>query len=151
MKLFLNYIYPGEGQVPISLPKPIDTDDSSILAWLYSMVEESFPDVIFFFTTMSTDIWDSEEISLPNQETTYSRCGQPQSCEWHPVQGVCDNTPKDGRAVIPIWVSAPWLEGGKPFRVDPTGLDVFLRTEEWVTSYAVNAYPSAIYFFAEDA
>lgn len=49
----LNYIFP-DGSV-ITLPAK-DWDERYAQAWLHSMVEVN-PEVIFFFTVPSTDIW----------------------------------------------------------------------------------------------
>lgn len=54
MRLYLNYIFP-DGQV-VWGDKPVNTDFVGYNSWLDAMVRPN-PDVIFFYTTASTDIF----------------------------------------------------------------------------------------------
>jgi hypothetical protein len=56
MKLYLNYYVPFNNQI-ITLDKPVDPDMVGYDAWLQSIVNSGPKDTIFFYTTMSTDIF----------------------------------------------------------------------------------------------
>jgi len=56
MKLYLNYYVPFNNQV-ITLGKATDPDVVGYDAWLQSVVDTGGEDTIFFYTTMTTDIF----------------------------------------------------------------------------------------------
>lgn len=54
MKLILNYVYPKNGEVVVL--NSMNQEDRYNLVWLDHMVRTN-PDVIFFYTIATTDIW----------------------------------------------------------------------------------------------
>lgn len=55
MRKQLNYIFPQESAQVVSLN--MNSDDQFFYSWLYSMME-AMPDVNWFFTVESTDIFE---------------------------------------------------------------------------------------------